>query len=220
MPRPAAPEPRITVGESVVTPSRPAPALRSPVPKLRGAPPEGERRDTSTPPPAAMPAPPEVPGPATRTQPRTPVADDPMAAVGAALHAAMQWVSQPAPEAHGPRPFPPSTAAQSSVPMASPEPRAEPPGASRVPDAPPRARAQVLTRPPGEPLPRPALPKATSGRSIHIGTIEVHVAPPPPPPAAPSPNRREERRAASETTNVAPTLLSRGFTTTIGLRQG
>lgn len=227
MPRPSAPDAGVMVGESGAAPPLPAPALRVPVPKLHGAPPDGEHSGTGAAPPEAArpaakqpPTPPKVLGPASRQEPRPPVAADPMAAVGAALHTAMQWVAQPAPEAHGPRPSPPSPAARPSLPTAPPEPQAEPLRASQTPDAPPRDRAEVLARPPGEPLPRPALPKAASARSIHIGTIEVHVEPPLPPAAAPSPIRREERRPAPGTTSAAPASLSRGFTSTIGLRQG
>jgi len=205
----------VTAGDPIAAATRPVPAFSWPAPERRGDSLEGEPRDPSA-------SPPEPPGPLTRQPPRpparpearAPASVDPMAAVGAALHTAMQWVAEPTPQTTTPRPSPASTAVRSPRSDVPPDERAESPGASPMEH---RARVDALPRLPSELFPGNARPKAAEPRSIHIGAIEVHVKPPPPPA---SPPRREARHAASGTTNTTPTPLSRGFASTLGLRQG
>jgi hypothetical protein len=61
-----------------------------------------------------------------------------------------------------------------------------------------------------KPLPSPTAP------SVHIGAIEVHIAPPTSPPAPVPPPRAQARSAAS----LPTTALSRGYLSTFGIRQG
>ena len=61
-----------------------------------------------------------------------------------------------------------------------------------------------------KPSPSPTAP------SVHIGAIEVHIAPPTPPPAPVPPPRAQARSAAS----LPTTALSRGYLSTFGIRQG
>ncbi len=61
-----------------------------------------------------------------------------------------------------------------------------------------------------KPSPSPTAP------SVHIGAIEVHIAPPTPPPAPVPPPRTQARSAAS----LPTTALSRGYLSTFGIRQG
>jgi hypothetical protein len=62
--------------------------------------------------------------------------------------------------------------------------------------------------------PRPITQKPSP--SVHIGAIEVHIAPPTPPPAPVPPPRAQARSAAS----LPTTALSRGYLSTFGIRQG
>ena len=122
-----------------------------------------------------------------------------------ALHAALNWVSQPSVETPGDQPpfasrDRSSTGLQSAIPRVALDP-ADP----KVGPAP----AATAHWP----------PRSVTPRTIHIGTIEVQIQPPPKEAAAlppPEQVRPIVRPAASASTPG----LARGFTTPLGLRQG
>lgn len=219
-----APPPAIS--EKPLEPPSPAPSLLPVPPRTWGA--ALEQQEPSArmagPTAAAMPAPTQEPAPqrAPRATRRQEAPADPLSVAGAALQAAMQWIGQPAP---GDVPPPPAAPARAAPPAQTPalqRTQAASPVATH--ENTPIGRAEpIAARLPAEQRARPALPqppRTPSSRSIHIGTIEVHVEPPGSAAAPPLPIRREERRAPPAATGAPPAPLSRGFTSTIGLRQG
>lgn len=128
-----------------------------------------------------------------------------------ALHAAFKWVSQPSPAA------PPLLR---DAPMAdgdAADVRVVEEAAPALPPMPVRA-APVASEPPMRPTPAAAVSHHPADpakpRVLHIGTIEVNIQP------LPGPRPITERAVRQAPPAGQPANLSRGFTTSLGLRQG
>jgi hypothetical protein len=100
----------------------------------------------------------------------------------------------------------PEDHAASARPVADPTPVAK---ASPAPIRTPAVTADITPPPPPRALTAPTLPRAEpqAEHTLKIGTIEIRVTPPPAPPPKAAPAAR-------------PSALSRGLSSSFGLRQG
>ncbi len=159
-----------------------APGAPRPVPTAR--PPAQPPRDGAPPPRPIQPAPPPL---AAHEKPAGPGSPASLAQIAAAARL-------DPPRTTAAATAPPQTARSSETAHSQPSPK----------------RAETLAPPslqplPASPPPRPLRERPASG--LHIGTIEIHVAPPPPPqPAARAPLRQAARPAAAPRGRIA-----RGF---------
>jgi hypothetical protein len=112
------------------------------------------------------------------------------------------------------RPLGLSISAGSTATLRPPEPAIVPPAFGNAKPQPRPARAAEMN--PLVPAPQPQRPVAAapsqprSGNTVHIGTVDIHIAPPSFP----------HKAAPARVPAAAVSSLARGFLTSIGLRQG